>query len=139
MGNHQSKGQYSVNQVQVNPFRQDSFFPSSTGLITFIAPSVLKLALASLTSCYASYPISLLCMACLLVAPRSFSSYECTEEEEERLDMSLRLFVLTVLLVGYLLLLILPPEQGIFPSNLQQKCQRPIQTCLAHQPSMRNG
>lgn len=60
------------------------------------------------------------------VAPRSFSSYECAEEEKERFDMSWRLFVLTVLLVGYLLLLILPLEQGILPSNLQQTCLQPI-------------
>jgi len=39
--------------------------------------------------------------------------------------MAWRLFVNTVLLVGYLLLLILPLEQGILPSNLQQTCQRP--------------
>lgn len=38
---------------------------------------MLKLALASLTSCYASYSLSLLCMACQLVAPRSLSSYLC--------------------------------------------------------------
>lgn len=39
-------------------------------------------------------------------------SYSCAEEEKERLDMSWRLFVLIVLLVGYLQLLILPLEQG---------------------------